>query len=93
MRGAPGPTVAGRLPMPNSIERALEAALSDRCCLGQILIQKTNDGFVLSHRDDEARDDLQTCRNAEEAIEIANMTMPEIIVRSKPRQTCGMAGD
>ena len=57
--------------MPDSIERALEAALSDRCCLGQILIQKTNDGFVLSHREDEARKDLQTSRNAEEAVEIA----------------------
>jgi sirohydrochlorin cobaltochelatase len=57
--------------MPDSIERALEAALSHRCCFGQILIQKTNDGFVLSHREDEARNDLQTCRNAEEAIEIA----------------------
>ncbi len=57
--------------MPNSIERALEAGLSDRCCLGQILIQKTNDGFVLSHRDDEVRTDLQTFRNAEDAVEIA----------------------
>jgi sirohydrochlorin cobaltochelatase len=57
--------------MPDSIERALEAALSDRCYLGQILIQKTSDGLVLSHREDEARKDLQTCRNAEEAVEIA----------------------
>jgi sirohydrochlorin cobaltochelatase len=57
--------------MPDSIERVLEAALSDRCCLGQILIQKTNHGFVLSHRGDEARKDLQTCRNAENALEIA----------------------
>lgn len=57
--------------MPDSIERALEAAISDRCYLGQILIQKTNDGLVLSHREDEARKDLQTCRNAEETVEIA----------------------
>ncbi len=57
--------------MPDSIKRALEAALSDRCYLGQILIQKANDGFVLSHRDDEARNDSQTFRNAEEAVEIA----------------------
>jgi sirohydrochlorin cobaltochelatase len=57
--------------MPDSIERALEAALSDRCYFGQILIQKTNDGFVLSHREDEARSDLQTGRSAQEAIEIA----------------------
>jgi sirohydrochlorin cobaltochelatase len=57
--------------MPDSIERALEAGLGDRCCLGQILIEKTNDGFVLFHRADEARKDLQTCRNAENALEIA----------------------
>jgi sirohydrochlorin cobaltochelatase len=35
------------------------------------LIRKTNDGFVLSHREDEARNNLQTSRNAEEAVEIA----------------------
>lgn len=57
--------------MPDSIERALEAGLGYGCCLGQILIQRTNDGFVLSHREDEARNDLQRCRNAEEAVEIA----------------------
>jgi sirohydrochlorin cobaltochelatase len=57
--------------MQNSIEQALKAALTDRCCVGQILIQKTNGGFVLSHRDDEARDGLATFRNAEDAIGIA----------------------
>jgi hypothetical protein len=57
--------------MQNSIEQALKAALTDRCCVGQILIHKTNGGFVLSHRDDEARDDLATFRNAEDAIGIA----------------------
>jgi hypothetical protein len=57
--------------MPDSTERTLEAALSDRCCLGQIFIHKTNDGFVLSHRADEARKDLQTSRNAEETVEMA----------------------
>jgi hypothetical protein len=57
--------------MPDSIEQALEAVLTDRCCLGQILIQKTDDGFALSHREDETRNDLQTRRNAEEALEIA----------------------
>lgn len=57
--------------MQNSIEQALKAALTDRCCVGQILIQKANGGFVLSHRDDEARDDLATFRNAEDAIGIA----------------------
>jgi sirohydrochlorin cobaltochelatase len=57
--------------MQNSVERALEAALRDRCSLGQILIQKTDGSFVLCHRDDEVRNDLQRFKNAEEAIEIA----------------------
>ena len=56
--------------MRNSIERAFQAALTDRFRFGQILVQKTNGSFVLSHRDDEVRTDLQTFRNAEEAVEI-----------------------
>jgi sirohydrochlorin cobaltochelatase len=54
--------------MPNSIERALEAV---PFCFGQILVRKTDGDLVLCHRDDEARDDLETFRNAEDAIEIA----------------------
>ena len=57
--------------MPNSIERAFQAALTDRFHLGQILVQKRNDDFILSHRDDEDRTNLQTFRNAENAAEIA----------------------
>src|SRR5438034_1235807 len=38
--------------MPGAIERALQAALTDRFHFGQILVQKTNARFVLSHRDD-----------------------------------------
>src|SRR6266478_2594424 len=57
--------------MQNSVERALEAALRDRCSLGQILIQKTDGTFVLCHRDDEVRNDLQIFRSAKDAIEIA----------------------
>jgi len=57
--------------MPSVIERALQAALTDRFHFGQILIRKTNGSFVLSHRDDEVRTALQTFRNAEEAVEIA----------------------
>src|SRR6266478_2337537 len=57
--------------MQNSVERALEAALRDRCSLGQILIQETDGTFVLCHRDDEVRNDLQRFKNAEDAIEIA----------------------
>jgi hypothetical protein len=41
-------------------------------CFGQILVQKTNTGgFVLSHRDDEAVEELQRLPSAENAIEIA----------------------
>ena len=57
--------------MQNSVKRALEAALRDRCSLGQILIQKTDGSFVLCHRDDEVRNDLQRFENAEDAIDIA----------------------
>jgi sirohydrochlorin cobaltochelatase len=57
--------------MPDSIERALDAALTGRCYFGQILVRKRGDGFVLSHREDEARNYLQTYCNAEEAAEIA----------------------
>jgi sirohydrochlorin cobaltochelatase len=57
--------------MQNSVERALEAALRDRCSLGQILVQKTAGIFVVCHRDDEVRNDLQTFKNADDAIEIA----------------------
>jgi sirohydrochlorin cobaltochelatase len=56
--------------MPSVIEPALQAALTDRFHCGQILIQKANGSFVLSHRDDEGRNDLQTFREAEDAIEI-----------------------
>ncbi|HEY9419013.1 MAG TPA: DR2241 family protein, partial [Candidatus Udaeobacter sp.] len=56
--------------MPSVIERALQATLTDRFHFGQIVIQKTNGSFVLSHRDDEVRIDVQMFRNAEEAVEI-----------------------
>lgn len=39
---------------------------------GQILVERREGaGFVLSHRDDASLDQLQTCRDAENAIEIA----------------------
>jgi sirohydrochlorin cobaltochelatase len=38
---------------------------------GQILVRKTNKGFVLCHRDEDARKDLQTFRDAKAAIKIA----------------------
>jgi sirohydrochlorin cobaltochelatase len=58
--------------MPDTIERALAAALSDPCRIGEILIRKDkSDGFVLCHRDDEGRDKLQHFQKAEDAIEMA----------------------
>jgi sirohydrochlorin cobaltochelatase len=56
----------------NSTDELLEPALTGPFSFGQILIQKTNAGrFVLSHRDDETVDQLQTFRDAADAIEIA----------------------
>jgi len=58
--------------MPSSIERILGTALAAPFYFGQILIQKTKPGgFVLSHRDDHSREDLQRFRNPDDAIEIA----------------------
>jgi sirohydrochlorin cobaltochelatase len=54
--------------MQNSVERALEAV---PFCFGQILVRKAGDDLVLCHRDDQARGNLETFRNAEDAIEIA----------------------
>jgi sirohydrochlorin cobaltochelatase len=52
--------------------KALAAILSDCNRLGQIFIQQTNSGgFVLSHRDDENARDLETFRNADDALQIA----------------------
>jgi sirohydrochlorin cobaltochelatase len=58
--------------MANSVERCLEGALTPPFYFGQILIQKiTTACFVLFNRDDEADEDLQRFRSAEDAIEIA----------------------
>jgi sirohydrochlorin cobaltochelatase len=54
--------------MEHSVEQALEAV---PFCFGQILARKTGNDFVLCHRDDESRDDLEMFRHAEDAIEIA----------------------
>ena len=57
--------------MPNLIEQALEAALTDRFCFGQILVRKANDGgFVISHRDDQGRGDLKLFQSAEDALDL-----------------------
>src|SRR5437870_850143 len=58
--------------MPDSIEKLLDGALTAPFYFGEILIQKMTSGrFVLSHRDDELVDHLQTFRNAQDSIEIA----------------------
>jgi len=58
--------------MPESIEKLLERVLTAPFYFGQVLIKKTmTERFVLSHRDDEATDQLKIFRSAEDAIEIA----------------------
>ena len=54
--------------MQNPVERVLEVA---SFCFGQISVRKGGNRFVLRHRDDDARDDLETFANAEDASEIA----------------------
>ena len=61
--------------MPDSTAGALKVALTGPLLFGQILIRKTNDAFILAHRADENRRDLQTLRNVEDAIEISRSLM------------------
>ena len=58
--------------MPDPVETLLEIALTAPFYFGQVLVQKTTtERFVLSHRDNEAADQLKIFRSAEDAIEIA----------------------
>ena len=58
--------------MADSIERALESALTDCFYSGQILVRKTSDdGFVISHREDQERGDLKLFHSAEDAINLS----------------------
>jgi len=58
--------------MPDSVERCLEIALHDFSSFGQILIRRPSGGrFVLCHRDDEGRDDLQVFQNQDDVLELA----------------------
>jgi len=58
--------------MLNVIEPALQITLTDCRRIGQIAIQKLDDGrLALSHHDDETRNDLKLFHSAEDAIEIA----------------------
>jgi sirohydrochlorin cobaltochelatase len=54
--------------MQNPVKRALESA---PFCFGEILVRKTTNTLTLCHRDDEARDDLEIFRSAEDAFAIA----------------------
>ncbi len=57
--------------MPDLIERVLETALTNAFLFGQILIRRSDQGFVLLHRSDEHREVLHVLRGAESAIDIA----------------------
>ena len=58
--------------MTNPVERSLESALTPPFGFGELFVRKTaTGGFVVSHRDDESLDQLQTHQNAEDALEIA----------------------
>jgi sirohydrochlorin cobaltochelatase len=57
--------------MPHTVGKLLKSALAAPFCFGQILVRQTDTSFVLSHRDDASLDQLQTYRDAENAIEIA----------------------
>jgi sirohydrochlorin cobaltochelatase len=57
--------------MPDSIAQALEAALTNRICIGEILVRRIKRGFALTHRDDEQQPALQNFSSLEDAIEIA----------------------
>jgi sirohydrochlorin cobaltochelatase len=58
--------------MPDSIERCLDPVLTPPFYFGQILVRKITTGrFILFNREDEAHEDLQTRRSAEDAIDIA----------------------
>src|SRR5215470_3288975 len=58
--------------MTNPVERSLESALTPPFGFGELFVRKTaTGGFVVSHRDDESLDQLQTHQDAEDAVEIA----------------------
>ena len=58
--------------MPASMETLLTSVSTAPFCFGQILVEKREGGgFVLSHREDELLEQLQTFRDDEDAIEIA----------------------
>ena len=58
--------------MPDAIETTLAQALEESTAMGEIVIQRSNaTAFIISHREDAGRHDLESFRKAEDAIEIA----------------------
>jgi len=58
--------------MPDAVDELLKRLISAPFYFGQILVRRASGSrFVLSHRDDEAADQLKIFRSAEDAIEIA----------------------
>ena len=58
--------------MPDAVDELLKRLISAPFYFGQILVRRASgSGFVLSHRDDKAADQLKIFRSAEDAIEIA----------------------
>ena len=59
--------------MPHSIDKLVKSLMIAPFYFGQLSVRiATTGGFVVSHRDDESLDQLQTYRDAEDAVGIAN---------------------
>ena len=57
--------------MSDFTEKLLKRLINTPFYFGQILVEKSDEGFLLRHRDDEGPKHLQTFRNAQHAIDIA----------------------
>ena len=57
--------------MPDFTQKLLKRLINTPFYFGQILVEKSDEGFLLRHRDDEGPKHLQTFRNAQYAIDIA----------------------
>ena len=73
--------------MPPRIERVLTDWLASGARgMGQIAIRQNDPGFALSHRDDAAREDLETYRAPNEATELAKTDRYKSILKFKDIQ-------
>ena len=63
--------MAGAAPIHDLIGTAFAGTSNNRLLIGEILVRKTADGFMLSHRDDETREDLRLFRDPKDALGIA----------------------